>query len=300
MAQTTGKPINTFTWLHGTVILIGLLVFVLLLIADKTNLDDEKGAALGGRAGDGGKVENTDPPKSTGLMSDLIALLPADEAPVEVAQLRTALEAEENTDARVKLYHQVVEGYSGVGRTDLAAVYAAALAAELPQTTNFIVAGALFRNASQLPYVAADSNLFRRFSDEAIRNNTSALELEPQNEDAKLELGLALVESRNPENSMNGIFKIREVAEQNPGNTEALYHLGKFSLDTNQDEKAAQRFKQILAVAPDDARAKYYLGIAEQRLGHSAEYQRLMSEVATQTQDPNLAALAKETLSKNP
>jgi tetratricopeptide (TPR) repeat protein len=296
----TSKSINSITWKHGAVLLMGMLVFVLLLIADKTNLDDEKGAALGGRAGDGGKSESTDTPKTEGLMTDLMALLPADESPTTVAQLRTALEAEQNADARVKLYHDVVEAYSGTGRSDLAAIYAAALAAEVPKAQNFIVAGALFRNASALPHVLADTNLFRRFSNEAIHNDESAIELEPANEDAKLELGLALVESRIPGNSMNGIFKIREVAEQNPGNTEALFHLGKFSLDTNQDEKAAQRFKQILAIAPTDARAKYNLGIAEQRLGHSAEFKRLMSEVAIQTQDPNLAALAQEALSKNP
>ncbi len=299
MTQTS-KSINSFTWQHGAVILIGLLVFVLLLIADKTNLDDEKGAALGGRAGDGGKVESAETPSKPGFMSDLVALLPADEAPASVAQLRTALDGEKDATAREKLYQQVVEGYSGAGRSDLAAVYAAAFAAELPKAGNFIVAGALFRNACQLPHVLADTNLFRRMSDEAISNDNSALELEPQNEDAMLELGLALVESRIPANSMNGIFKIREVAEQNPKNTEALFHLGKFSLDTNQDEKAAQRFKQILEVNPDDPRAKFNLGIAEQRLGHAAEYQRLMSEVAAQVQDPNLAALARETLSKNP
>lgn len=299
MAQTS-KSINSFTWQHGVVLLIGLLVFVLLLIADKTNLDDEKGAALGGRAGDGGKSEASDTPPSTGLRTDLVALLPADDAPTAVAQLRTALDAEKDAGARSKLYQQVVESYSAAGRSDLAAIYASALAEEDPKSSNFIVAGALFRNASQLPHVQADSNLFRKFSLEAIGNDESALELDPKSEDAKLELGLALVESGIPGNSMNGIFKIREVVEQNPGNTEALFHLGKFSLDTHQDDKAAQRFQQILAVNADDVRAKYYLGITEQRLGHSAEFKRLMSEVAIQTQDPNFAALAKETLSKNP
>jgi tetratricopeptide (TPR) repeat protein len=296
----TGKSIKNFTWQHGAVILVGLLVFVLLLFADKTNLDDEKGAALGGRAGDGGKTENAAAPASKGQTTDLMALLPADDSPATVAQLRTALEAETNAEARVKLYQQVVEGYSAVGRVDLAAIYAADLAAEVPQVRNLVVAGALFRNASQLPFVQADTNLFRRFSDEAIRQDESALELDPNNEDAKLELGLALVESGVPMNSMNGIFKIREVVEQNPSNTEALFHLGKFSMDTNQDDKAAQRFKQILAVAPGDARAKYYLGLTEKRLGHNAEFQRLMSEVATQVEDANLAALAKEALSMNP
>jgi tetratricopeptide (TPR) repeat protein len=278
---------------------MGLLVFVLLLFADKTNLDDETGSALGGRAGDGGKSEVADAGSKPELGKDLIAMMPADDSPTEIAQLRTALEDEQVATEREKLYQQIVEGYRNGGRTDLAAVYASALAAEMPTARNFIVAGALFRNAATLEFAQADSNVFRRLSDEAIQHDESALELSPDDEDAKLELGLAMVESRVPGNSMNGIFKIREVAEKNPKNTEALFHLGKFSLDTNQDDKAAQRFKQILEVNPSDVRAKYYLGLTEQRLGHSAEFNRLMSEVAIQTQDLNLAALAKEALNKN-
>lgn len=295
----TSKSINRFTWQHGAILLMGLLVFVLLLFADKTNLDDENGMSLGGRAGDGGKATSAEGNEQSGPNKDLIALLPADESPSEIAQLRTALQAEQNAEQRVNIFHDIVEGYQKAGRSDLAAVYAAALAAEMPDAKNFLVAGALFRNASGLPFAQADSNLFRRLSDEAIANDESALELSPENEDAKLELGLAMVESRVPGNSMNGIFKIREVAEKNPNNTEALFHLGKFSLDTNQDDKAAQRFKQILAVKPDDVRAKYYLALAEQRLGNPAEFKRLMSEVAIQTQDQNLGALAKEALNKN-
>ena len=295
----SSKSINRFTWQQGVVLLIGLLVFVLLLIADKTNLDNESGSALGGRVGDGGKSEVAGGGSKVDVKEDLVAMLPPDESPTEIAQLRTALLDEQVASEREKLYQQIVEGYRNAGRTDLAAVYASALAEELPTAKNFVVAGALFRNAASLEFAQADSNVFRRLSDEAIRHDESALELSPEDEDAKLELGLAMVESRVPANSMNGIFKIREVAEKNPKNTEALYHLGKFSLDTNQDEKAAQRFKQILEVNPDDVRAKYYLGITEQRLGHSAEFNRLMSEVAIQTQDQNLAALAKEALNKH-
>lgn len=291
----SSKSINRFTWQHGAVLLVGLLVFVLLLFADKTNLDDENGAALGGRAGD----EKGSAAPAGSVNSDLLSILPPDESPAEIAQLRTALEAETGAQERVDLYHRIVEGYQSAGRMDLAAVYAAALAEEVPDAKNFVVAGALFRNAASQPSISSDSSLFRRLSDEAIHQDEAALELDPKNEDAKLELGLALVESGIPGNSMQGIFKIREVAEQNPKNTEALFHLGKFSLDTNQDDKAKQRFQQILEVQPSDVRAKYYLGLTEQRLGNSAEFNRLMSEVATQTQDANLAALAKETLNRN-
>jgi tetratricopeptide (TPR) repeat protein len=295
---TTGKPVNRFTWQHGAVLLMGLLVFVLLLFADKTNLDDETGAALGGRAGDGGKTEAVGGANRS-LTADWMESLPADETNGGLAQLRTSLDAEQDLSRRQELYHQIVEGYRKAGRPDLAAVYAAALAAEVPEAKNYVVAGALFRNATSLPFAQLDSNLFRRLSNEAIGHDESALELDPDNEDAMLELGLAMVESRIPGNSMTGIFKIREVAERNPNNTEAIFHLGKFSLDTNQDEKAVQRFRQILAVKPEDVRAKYYLGVAEKRLGNSAEFKRLMSEVAIQAQDQNLAALAKEALNRN-
>lgn len=296
----TSKSINRFTWQHGTVLLIGLLVFVLLLFADKTNLDNESAAVLGGRAGDGGKTESAEGADvKSGAGQELLGMLPKDESPIAIAQLRTALEAESDAERRVDLYHQIVEGYSSAGRPDLAAVYASNLASEVPSTKNFVVAGALFRNAAALPFAQEDSSLFRKLSDEAIHNDEAALELSPEDEDAQLELGLAMVESRIPGNSMNGIFKIRAVAEKNPKNTEALFHLGKFSLDTNQDEKAGQRFRQILEVNPSDVRAKYYLGLTEQRLGHSAEFKRLMSEVAMQSQDQQLAALAKETLNKN-
>lgn len=291
----TSKSINRFTWQHGAVLLVGLLVFVLLLLADKTNLDNENGAALGGRAGD----EKSSQAPANSANSDLLSVLPPDESPAEIAQLRTALEAEKGAEQRIDLYHRIVEAYQRIGRLDLAGVYASALAEEVPQAKNFVVAGALFRNAASLPGAQADSSLFRRLSDEAIRQDEAALELDPNNEDAKLELGLAMVESGIPGNSMQGIFKIREVAEKNPKNVEALFHLGKFSLDTNQDDKAKQRFLQILEVQPSDVRARYYLGLTEQRLGNAGEFNRLMSEVATQTQDANLAALAKEALNRN-
>jgi tetratricopeptide (TPR) repeat protein len=294
---TTSKPINQFSLAHGAVLLAGLLVFVLLLIADKTNLDNDAESAMGGRSGDGGKTATVSSP---GIMQDLASMLPPADNLEGVAQLRTALDAEKDPTRREELFQQVVEGFSKEGRLDWAGLYAAAYASESPSSRNFVVAAALFRNAALQPQPQADSLLFRRLSDEAVKQAESALELEPENEDAKLELGLALVESRIPGNSMQGIFKIREVAEKNPKNTEALLHLGKFSLETNQNDKAAQRFKQMLEVNPEDPRAKYYLAITESRLGNSAEFKRLMSEVATQTIDAGFAEMAKAALSENP
>lgn len=298
MVDKTSKLSNRFSYLHGIVLLVGLLVFVLLLFADKTNLDNDGETAMGGRAGDGGNA--TESVQQASLKRDLIKMLPKDESADNIAQLRTALEAEKDAAQREELYKQVVEAYSQSGRFDLAAVYASAYAAEVPSARNFVVAGALFRTATQMPAPLEDTLLFRRLSDEAIQHDNSALELEPKNEDAMLELGLAMVESRIPGNSMQGIFKIRELTELNPRNVEALFHLGKFSMDTNQDDKAANRFKQILEIEPENPKAKYYLALTMQRLGNSAEFKRLMSEVALQMQDANFSQMAKAALSETP
>ena len=294
----TSKSSSRFTILQGVILLVGLLVFVLLLFADKTNLDNDSEAAMGGRAGDGGK--SSEAVQQPGLMTDLLAKLPKDETADDIAQLRTALEAEKNPSQREELYKQIVGAYSQAERLDLAAVYAAAFAAEVPSSRNFVVAGALFRNAAKMPAPSEDTLLFRRLSNEAIRHDESALELEPKNEDAMLEQGLALVESRIPGNSMQGIFKIRALTEMNPSNVEALFHLGQFSMDTGQFDKAANRFRQILDVTPADARAKYFLAIAEQKLGNSAEFKRLMTEVAVQMEDANFSQMAKAALSETP
>ncbi len=300
MVKKTSNPTSRFTILHGVILLVGLLVFVLLLFADKTNLDNDAETAMGGRTGDGGNSSETVQPASSGLMTELIEKLPSDDSGDNIAQLRTALDAEGNPAQREELFKQIVEAYSQSGRLDLAAVYASYYASEVPSGRNFVVAGALFRNATQMPAPREDSVLFRRLSNEAIRHDESALELEPKNEDAMLELGLAMVESRIPGNSMQGIFKIREITELNPRNVDALFHLGQFSMDTGQFDKAVKRFKQILEIQPDAPRAKYFLALAEQSSGNSAEFKRLMSEVAMQMSDANYSQMAKAALSETP
>ena len=98
---------------------------------------------------------------------------------------------------------------------------------------------------------------------------------------------------------MQGIFKIREVVELNPRNTEALFHLGKFSMETAQYDKAESRFRQILEIEQDNFEAKYFLALALRQLGKSVESKTLMVEVSEQQQNSELAAMAQMALEQN-
>lgn len=291
MSQT-GKSTPAFGWQHATVVLVGLLVFVLLLFADKTNLTDDESGQID-QSG-----ESSSEPAAGGDAPQMLSLISPANPSEELSKLESDWKAASSAEARDELLKQIVSGYRESGRLDVAAVYAGELAAQDPSPKNLLVAGALFRNANRMPSMGADSIAFRAFSDEAIRLLEQAEAQSPDAEDVKIELGLALVESRKPGSSMQGIFKIREVAEANPKNTEALFHLGGFSLDTGQWDKAEGRFRQILVEEPANVRAKYYLGVALDQQGKSAEFQKLMTEVAEQQQDPELAAAAKAALNK--
>lgn len=289
---------NRFGWKHGLVLLIGMLVFVLLLFADKTNLKEDNAEGL--RGGSGNTAEGVKPDGSTSANADaLLSLLPVYQPSEATATQLTALQGESDPALRAELLRGIVNGFRDQGRLDVAAIYAGELADQSPEMKNLIVAGALYRNAAQSSAILADTSIFRRFSDESLRFLTVATDKEPENEDALLELGLAMVAARKGEMAMQGIFKIREVVEINPQNTEALFHLGKFSIETAQYDKAVGRFRQILEVEPTNIRAKYFLALAQQSMGNNAEFQLLMSDVATQQQDADLAAMARAALEQD-
>lgn len=295
--SNTKQSGSSFGWQHIAVVGFGVLVFVLLLFADKTNLSDDEAEEIGNSSTTG---ENSSAGTHTDPNADaLLNLLPPYKPDDNTSVLLTALEQEKDISSRSDLLRDIVEGAQEVGRIDVAAVYAGMLAHEQPDTKNLLVAGALFRNANRTPALMADTVAFRKFSNEAIHFLEEAVEGEPGNEDAKIELGLAFVEARAPGLSMQGILKIREVADANPQNTEALFHLGGFSLETGQFDKAEGRFRQILEVDAGNIRAKYFLGVSLREQGKTAEYKKWMTEVSEQQQDPELAAAAEASLKNN-
>lgn len=295
MAQAS-KSVNRFNFQHGLVLLIGLLVFVLLFLANKTQLESGKSAAFT-PADSTASAESNAAPSSTDLAPLLNALPPAAPDP-SLDSLQTALSASNVPADRAVLYRAMVDVFKATGRFDIAAVYAGALADEQPEVGNLLVAGALFRNAGFLDHLQADSSLFVRFSDESLRHLRKAESLEPKNESVLLELGLAMVESRRGEMSMEGILKIRTVTELNPQNVEALYRLGIFSMDTKQYDKAEQRFRQVLDIEPGNFNAQFLLALACQQQGKVAEFKKYMTAVAGQSQDLSLAERAKSILNQ--
>jgi len=97
----------------------------------------------------------------------------------------------------------------------------------------------------------------------AINGFEKALELNPDNLSAKINLGTAIVESSSllASQPMKGISLLREVLQKDSNNIEATLQLGLFSVTSQQFDKAIERFQRILRI--DSMRIDMYVYLGD-------------------------------------
>lgn len=81
----------------------------------------------------------------------------------------------------------------------------------------------------------------------------------PVTTENRIDSALALVNSDQP---MAGILLLRSIAEEEPDNFRAQYHMGLFSMQTAQWDKAIERFEKTLSLNPSVIEAHFHLGKA--------------------------------------
>ncbi len=263
-------------WIRITVILGGVFIFILLLFADKTNLSNKLEASIEG-------VSVTENNKG------LPPLAPDEELTNLIGNLKEASESE-----KVNLLDSIINRLLERNRLGYAANYALEKADLLNDFNSTYEAGKLAYEATSLSFVQADTALRNSYFQRAITSLGKAVEVEPENEDANLLLGLAYVTSGDMRYSMQGIQTIRKVLEMNPDNVEASYHLGLFSIQTNQFDKAIQRFEKVLSIQPDHVMAQFQLGVALARKGENERAKEILNSLLVQEIDPELSVSVKE------
>jgi FimV-like protein len=288
MDKTAESP--RITWLHGAVAGLGLLVLVLLFFADKTNLNNDTGGVIPDQ-GQSVQVK----PSQEGLLD----LIPSFATLDGWDDIRISLAQAKGTPEEAEKLKSAVSFLRDRGRLDAASVYAGRLADLEQDPKNWLVAGALAREAAVSdPAINGDDGLFTQFMEKALFYLQKATESDPENEDALIELGLAYIGSGKPENSMQGIQSLLKVIELNPDNGEAAFHLGMFSRQTGQWEKAASRFENVVRVDPQNYPARYFLAITYLDLGKNGEAKELLNEVIKNSPEQDLVDSAKEVLEK--
>jgi tetratricopeptide (TPR) repeat protein len=266
-------------WLKTGVALIGAVLFLLLLFADKTNLNNQEVANLPAEA-TGASQTSTSP-----------SLPPLSPDP-KLDQWIAALEEASGKD-QLPLLDSVIVNLAARRRFAYAADYAAKQVVALDRPTYRLRAGQLGQRALDLEYVSSDTALMRRYRDLTIEMLEPYVAENSESEDALLSLGLAYMRSPAP---MQGIQSIRRVLEINPDNIEASYRLGEFSLQTGQFDKAISRFEKVLSIQPDNYAAAFRLGIALAQSGQADQARSYLQKVVANTPNPDLRKSAQDLL----
>ena len=107
-----------------------------------------------------------------------------------------------------------------------------------------------------------------RHAGDAVSSAEPAANNEPPTVENQIDSALAIISGEAP---MQGILLLRQIADDNPSNFRAQYHLGRFSAQTAQWEKVVERFEIVQKIDPTFSEANYWLGVAKTNLGRSIE-----------------------------
>jgi len=93
---------------------------------------------------------------------------------------------------------------------------------------------------------------------------------------------------------MEGILKIREVAEKDPTNSFAQFMLGYGSMVSGQNEKAIERLKKTVELDPENAEAVFLLAEIYEKTGEKKEALEWYQKGLQQVRNPELVKALEE------
>jgi tetratricopeptide (TPR) repeat protein len=210
----------------------------------------------------------------------------------EISSLTAKYTAEKDPIAKLRVAADLATKYKAVEKFDSAGYFLEQLA--------------LARPGEQTWQRAADA-YFEAFSFAATQDRQKALGAKcqelygkvlknnPDNLDAKTNLGMAFMASENP---VQGVVLLREVLVADPRNEKAMYNLGLLSMQSNQYDKAVERFRELTKVNPKSVDGQFYLGVALAQTGAKNDAKAAFEKAKSLSTDPSLTAAVDEQLQK--
>ncbi|MGY2133753.1 tetratricopeptide repeat protein [Hymenobacter sp. HD11105] len=210
----------------------------------------------------------------------------------EIKQLAARYSKERDPQARLRVASDLAAKYKAIAKFDSAGYYYEQVAVARPGEQAWKRAAdeyfEAFGFAATEERAKTLSAKTRELYEKVLKNN-------PDNLDAKTNLGMAYMASDNP---VQGVTLLREVLATNPRNEKALYNLGILSIQSNQYDKAVERFRELVKVNPNNINGQFYLGVSLAQTGAKEEARAAFIKAKSLSSDPSLAASVDEELSK--
>lgn len=111
--------------------------------------------------------------------------------------------------------------------------------------------------------ISAKKNNLDRLKQYSLDKSRESLEksisLNPSNIESKINLALSFVDAPLQDNPMKGILMLVDLNKKHPDNIAVLTQLGRLSIQTNQLDKAEERFTRVLQLDSNNRNAHCYL-----------------------------------------
>lgn len=170
------------------------------------------------------------------------------------------LQSDLGKESRIDKQSEILKKMSGIwyrqDRFDIAGHYAAEVAKLEENADAWNIAGTTFTLGLQNLELG---ETWEYCYDRAIDAYQNALSIDPEYDDARINLALVYVEKAPEDNPMKGIQMLLEMNEKSPENVAVLIQLGKLSVRTNQLDRARQRFEMVLTIEKNNPVAICYL-----------------------------------------
>lgn len=265
------------TFAIAALIAAGLVVFVLLLFADRTSLNDGNAKPSVNDAPTASADEGQDLPQGTD------------------GQVLRGLMAQYGQHPDTATARKVLQAAVNANRPDLVAAWADTLAQLAPTPAYQLVAGRAYLEAIRQPPVSANGAQRSAYARRGYTLLGSYTAVKPTDLAARTDRALLYIESGDQQVIMQGVQELRTLADENPAYTPAQLRMGIFSYQTGQYAKAEPRFRKILSTAPNHPEANYYLGLTLVGLGKPDAAQPFL-QAAARAANPDLAQAAQAAL----
>jgi tetratricopeptide (TPR) repeat protein len=194
------------------------------------------------------------------------------------SQLKSA-----SDDEKLELYKKLAQQWDDVNLTTPSSLYYELIAEKEPNFEAWLKAGDKFTDAYQQ---SMDTLVQPVLVQKAINSYQKADKLKPNTLEVKTGLGIAYV-SGTP-NPMQGITLLLDVVKQDPKNLKANLNLGLFSMKSGQFDKAVERFKTVIEIAPS-AEAWFYLASSYESMNRNADAIAAYLKTKEIAADPNMS-----------
>ena len=210
----------------------------------------------------------------------------------EIDGLLAKYAAERDPVAKLRVASDLAAKYREVEKFDSAGYYYEQLALARPGEQTWKRAADSYFEAFSFAATEDRQKMLatktRELYDKVLKNN-------PENLDAKTNLGMAYMASDNP---VQGVTLLREVLVADPRNENALYNLGLLSIQSNQYDKAVERFRELTKVNPENINGQFYLGVSLAKTNAKEAAKAAFQKAKSLSSDPALLASVDEQLAQ--